>query len=641
MKTFILLLICMIAVNVQAQQSINAVSKPKSVTLFLSGAQVTRSANVNLQAGITDVVFPELSDNIDPNTIRVTGQGAFTIISVNHQSNFLKSKKELKDAETLKLRKKEILKLLDINAGDQYVLHTEEDLLKTNQNLHGNDKNITAAEIKAAADFYRERFTELSRRSIDLKDRKSDLDQELNKINEQLAESGSEELKPTGEIIVQVMAKMAINVDITISYIVRKASWTPEFDLRLENISRPLEVTRRAKYTQSSGEDWNDVQLTFSTGNPTESGSEPILYPWYIGGDYYSNSNYKSGSDNNLPAIIQQPKVNYPFNGILTGKVFDAETGEALPFINITVPSRSGVGAVSDIDGNYRLAVNYGESVSASFVGYNKATFTVKNPVINIGLRSSSKELEGVVVTALGVSSRVAGVSVRDNDEDDRGSWVEPQKPEILISDMGNVRSVQEYTLQMPMTLPSDSKEYNIIIGEENIPALYEFHASPKLDNDAFLIARIPNWQEYNLIDAKAGIYYEGTFTGQTRLSADMAVDTLNISLGRDKSIIIDRKKITDNTNSQLIGSNRTIQRSWEITVRNNKKQAVDLIVYDHYPVSREDEIVVTLIDNGNASADATTGKLMWKLHLDPGKLVKLKYAYTIKFPKNRAFQIE
>lgn len=635
MKTFILLFICLMAINLQAQQSINAVSKPKSVTLFLSGAQVTRTANVNLQAGITDVIFPELSDNIDPNTIRVTGQGAFTIISVNLQSNFLKSKKELKDAETLKLRKKEILKLLDINAGDQNVLLVEENLLKANQNLHGDDKNITAAEIKVAADFYRERFTELSRKSIDLKDRKSDLDQELNKINEQLAESGSEELKPTGEIIVQVMAKTAINVDITISYIVRKASWTPEFDLRLENISRPLEVTRRAKYTQSSGEDWNEVQLTFSTGNPTESGTEPILSPWYIGGDYYSNSNYKSGSGNNLPAIIQQPKVNYPFNGILTGKVFDAETGEALPFINITVPSRSGVGTVSDIDGNYRLTVNYGESVTASFVGYNKATFTATNPVINIGMRPSYKELDGVVVTALGIKRN------NDFEEIEEVKVPEAEKPEILISDMGSVRSVQEYTLQMPMTLPSDSKEYNIIIGEENITALYEFHASPKLDNDAFLIARIPNWQEYNLIDAKAGIYYEGTFTGQTRLSADMAVDTLNISLGRDKSIIIDRKKITDNTNSQLIGSNRTLQRSWEITVRNNKKQAVDLIVYDHYPVSREDEIVVTLIDNGNASADATTGKLMWKLHLDPGKLVKLKYAYTIKFPKNRAFQIE
>lgn len=634
MKTFILLLICMIAVNIQAQQSINAVSKPKNVTLFLSGAQVTRSANVNLQSGITDVIFPELSDNIDPNTIRVTGQGAFTIISVNHQSNFLKSKKELKDAETLKLRKKEILKLLDIIEGDQNVLQVEENLLKANQNLHGDDKNITAAEIKAAADFYRERFTELSRKSIDLKDRKSDLDQELNKINEQLADSDSEELKPTGEIIVQVMAKTAMNVEITISYIVRKASWTPEFDLRLENISHPLEVTRRAKYTQSSGEDWNDVQLTFSTGNPTESGTEPILFPWYIGGGYSGNSNYKSGSANNLPAIIQQPKVNYAFNGVLTGKVFDAETGEPVPFANIIVPSRSNIGTSSDIDGNYRLTVNFGEPVNVSFLGYRKATFSVTNPVMNIGLRPNSNELEGVVVTALGIS--------RNNDfEVEEVKAPEPAKPEILISDMGNVRSVQEYTLQMPMTLPSDSKEYNIIIGEENIPALYEFHASPKLDNDAFLIARIPNWQEYNLIDAKAGIYYEGTFTGQTRLTADMAVDTLNISLGRDKSIIIDRKKITDNTNSQLIGSNRTIQRSWEITVRNNKKQAVDLIVYDHYPVSREDEIVVTLIDNENAIADATTGKLMWKLHLDPGKLVKLKYAYSIKFPKNRAFQIE
>jgi len=189
--------------------------------------------------------------------------------------------------------------------------------------------------------------------------------------------------------------------------------------------------------------------------------------------------------------------------------------------------------------------------------------------------------------------------------------------------------------------MPSDGKQYNLVIGSETIKADYEFHAVPKFDRDAFLVAKVVNWQDYDLLDATAGIFYEGTFTGKTTLSASMATDTLDISLGRDKSIMIERKKVKDFTSSQLLGSNRTVQRGWEISLRNNKKQAVTIIISDQYPVSKEKDIEVSLADDGGAQVFKETGLLKWKVTLEPGQLKKLKFRYAVKYPKERILTIE
>jgi len=189
--------------------------------------------------------------------------------------------------------------------------------------------------------------------------------------------------------------------------------------------------------------------------------------------------------------------------------------------------------------------------------------------------------------------------------------------------------------------MPSDGKEYNLVIGGETIKAAYEFHSTPKLDRDAFLVAKVTNWQDYDLLDATAGVFYEGTFTGKTRLSASLATDTLDISLGRDKSIMIERKKVKDFTTNQFMGSNRTVQRAWEISLRNNKKQPVTLIVFDQYPVSKEKDIEVELVDNGGAKVEKETGMLKWEVVLEPGQVKKLNFKYSVKYPKERILTIE
>ncbi|MDO9255003.1 MAG: mucoidy inhibitor MuiA family protein [Bacteroidales bacterium] len=638
MKNIILILAVLLSASCFAQQAQTLDSKVTNVTLFLSGAQVTRAAQATLKAGISELTFTGLSENIDANTIRLTGEGSFTIISVNSRVNYLKTQKTVKDEESLKGKKKQLEIQIEDIVSQQGVLATEENLLKANQKIGTPDKGTTTLELKSAADFFRARFTELSEKRLELSRKQESWQEELNKIDAQLGEANQEEVKPTGEIMVQVMAKEAMNAKFKVSYLVRAASWKPEFDLRLDDISQPLELSRRAKISQNSGEDWQDVKLTLSTGNPNESGTEPRLSSWYLGGNTYNYSGYsKNKSYQPDQSVVEKPVVGYSLNGIVNGKVFDIQDGSTLPGVTIIVKGTTN-GVITDRDGKYSINAKPGSVLVYSFIGMKQVSTMADNPIINIGMQYEATNLDEIVVTAYGISGES---SSEDRAPVQKKEVIRPQNLQIESNDQQQVRSVKEYVISMPMSMPSDGKEYNLVIGAETIKAAYEFHSTPKLDRDAFLVAKVINWQDYDLLDATAGVFYEGTFTGKTRLSASLATDTLDISLGRDRSIMIERKKVKDYTTNQFMGSNRTVQRALEISLRNNKKQTVTLIVFDQYPVSKEKDIEVELVENGGARVEKETGMLRWEIVLEPGQVKKLVFKYTVKYPKERILAIE
>lgn len=641
MKTLTLSLIFLFSVSCFAQLAQNLDSKVTNVTLFLSGAQVTRTAQATLQQGITEIAFTGLSENIDANTIRLSGEGNFTIISVNSRVNYLKTQKTVKDEESLKTKKNQLENLLEDIDAQKGVLAFEENLLKANQKIGSPEKGTTTIELKSAADFFRARFTELAEKRLELSRKEETTREEFNQVNYQLGEASKDEVKPTGEITVQVMTKESMPAKFKISYLVRAASWKPEFDIRLDDISEPLELSRRAKISQNSGEEWKDIKLTLSTGNPNESGTEPRLSTWFLGG-YIPNYRSSASGNNYRPdnSVVEKPNVGYAFSGRVSGRVYSLDDGSGIPGVTVLVKGTSN-GVLTDINGNYSIDSKNGSELQYSFIGMRSVTTRADNPVINIGMQSEAMNIEGVVVTAYGKQKDQQSLGYASNSKTKQEEVIKPQNLQIESSDKQQVRSVKEYAISMPMNMPSDGKEYNLVIGAETIKADYEFHSTPKLDRDAFLVAKVINWQDYDLLDATAGIFYEGTFTGKTKLSASLATDTLDISLGRDKSIMIERKKVKDFTTSQLLGSNRTVQRAWEISLRNNKKYPVKLIVFDQYPVSKEKDIEVELADDGGANVEKETGALRWVITLDPGQVKKLKFMYKVKYPKERMLAIE
>ena len=214
--------------------------------------------------------------------------------------------------------------------------------------------------------------------------------------------------------------------------------------------------------------------------------------------------------------------------------------------------------------------------------------------------------------------------------------WPKKVKEFVTVQDGG---TATDFEISQPYTVRGDGKAVSVEIRNYELPASFTYYAVPKIDKDAFLLARISGWDQLNLLPGPAKIYFEGNYVGASDLDPRSTIDTLDLSLGRDKRIVISRQPISEFTKVKTVGSNTTKECRYEINVRNTKKDAIDLIIEDQLPVSQNSEIKVSDEEYPGGSLDEQTGKVTWRMNLPAGSAEKRTIGYSVKYPKNKQLQ--
>jgi len=512
-------------------------SKITEAKVFLSGAQVTRTASTKVPAGMSTFLFTGLAQGVDPQSIQVTGKGGYQILSVNHRMNYLTESPKKKELEELQTRIKKLEKDYAYEKAMQDVWVNEEQLLQKNASIGGQQNGITASQLMAVNDYVRERLKAIKTNWLLQQEKLDALNEEANKLRQQAQELQGQAPRPTSEIVVEISSKLEVNASFTLDYFVGNAGWTPAYDLRATGVGQPIDLLMKAQVTNNTGEDWDKVDLSLSSGNPTLGGIMPTLTPWTL----------------YMPQIMQ------------TQALSNRATRQK-PMMDAAPSVASG--------GEYKLL----EEQDASIVNWNT------------------------------VESRTTTI---------------------------------EYVIQTPFSVPSDGIPHMIGVSSQSIPATYKHYTTPKKDKDAFLYARTTGWEELNLLPGEANVFFEGTFVGQSYLQLDIPKDTLEISLGRDKGVTVERVKRKTTNEKAFIGGKRTVSIGWDITVRNTKSTSVDLEVRDQYPLSPQSEIEVKLEEDGGAVVDKNTGLLTWNITIAPKETKKLGFSYTVKYPKDMPVVLE
>lgn len=193
-----------------------------------------------------------------------------------------------------------------------------------------------------------------------------------------------------------------------------------------------------------------------------------------------------------------------------------------------------------------------------------------------------------------------------------------------------------EYSIQIAQDIPSDGHRHLVAIQEHELSAKFSHHAIPKLNNSTFLIAKVADYGNYNLLAGQANLFFDGMYIGQTYINPNTTTDSLLLSLGRDEKVIIKRNQLSDLTSQQVIGSNKKETRAYEITLRNNNKYAVNIDLMDQIPLSNNKDIVVEIIDANGARIDADYGSLLWKVNLKANESRTVRFSYSVKYPKDK-----
>jgi ribosomal protein L29 len=597
-------------------------SKIEQVTVYFNGAQVTRSATALVASGRSELIFKDLSQTgLDLNTLQVRADsGACTVLSVTHRYNFLNQATKKDTIIQLEKQQEELTEFMTLQNNSLALISQEEQILQRNQVQIVGVANTTLKidDLRQLIDYERGRLAELMTKRFELQKSTKKISDELNRVRQQIAELQNVQTERRLEIVVAVQMATAASVRFELKYQSTAAQWLPEYDLRVSDVSAPLSLLMRAKVRQFTGEDWKNVKLSLSTADPNQGGVKPELQPWLLRAIVPDISRQLQGQVSGLK--VSGYVADYDVKATVSGTVLDEQ---GAPLIGASVLWKgTNKGASTDIDGRFTLprVAGYPQLV-VSFVGYgNTEVNTANQNEMTIRLKNGSNLNEVVVVSPA----------------KKRGKREESATTEVRAVDL--VERVQttttQFDIELPYTIASDNRFYNVDVKTLQIPTTYTYYVVPKLDKDAFLFAEITDWEQYNLLSGESNVFFENTFVGKTTLNTNELSDTLRISLGRDKNIGVERTKLRDFSKRNFLGDRKSDSRAYEIKIRNKKKTPINIVVEDQIPLTTDKSIEIES-EAKNASIDATTGKVIWRINaLKPSGEQKMQVQYTVRYPK-------
>lgn len=515
-----------------------------AVRVYLQGAEIIRTKNLNLPKGKHRLIFNGLSPLLDARSIQVNASENTSILSLTSKTNFQNPQKSSGKVRVLR----DSIKLLTDMRQDWYDLQRayqkEEEILQKNQDLKGNEKGLTTDELIKVTNFYRERFREIFKEKTKINRAVAKINENMSRINGQLSQMNSGSRR-TSEIYVELNVKSPVTTKLKVRYVVGSAGWSPVYDLRAGELNEPIKLTYRALAYNNTGTDWNDVKITLSTADPYQSASKPLLSPWRLNQyNFASNSNRFQQGQGRLNSQVQV------LDNVMNEDEFAGDNSQPLP-------NAPGGGVV--------------------------------------------------------------------------------RFEQIEVSELSN-----DFEIDEPYTIPADRKPYSIDIVTHELNATYRHYAVPKLDKDAFLLAQVTGWEALDLIDGPMNVYHGERYVGEANLSTRTLRDTLDLSLGRDKNVIVTRVKQKELSKKQYFSKDLKVTMAYKINIKNNHNRPINIEIQDQIPISNNKDIVVSLKDKDGAEYTGATGKLVWKFNnVKSGEKKAIDFSFTIKHPKSMPIQYE
>lgn len=345
------------------------------------------------------------------------------------------------------------------------------------------------------------------------------------------------------------------------------------------------------------------LEINSSKEEKTSKGKIIIQVMNEIAGNVDFGINYLSGAANWKPFYdLRSNSVAEPINMMYKAQVIQ-NTGIDWKKVKLTLSS-----------GNPNQN-NQAPTVNPWFLRYHKSQGFDD-------FDSDKSELKEVVVVGYGTKTKSIGKE--------------------SLSSISNYTTVNEnqlnisFDIDIPYDILSNGKAHSVALKEIKIPASFKYFAAPKFEKEAFLLAEIVDYSKYNLLKGEANIIFEGMYVGKTTINPGQTSDTLNLSMGRDKKISISREKVVDKSGTKFLSSKKEQTFTYDITVRNNKKETAKLLLKDQYPLSSDKEIEIELLQSDGAKVNAETGILSWDLDLKPNETKKIRISYRVKHPKDK-----
>jgi hypothetical protein len=646
MKILLPLLSLLLLATGFSQTHQNIESKVSRASIFRDRALVTRTAEQNLAQGNFTLVFSNLTTDLQDASVQMSaaGPGEIKIVEVKVERRFT-SEIQNKKMKTLQKQLYKLEQKRQQILDNVAVLESKKAFIESLKAESAALANTTMLTDKSPISKWTEilNFVELNLSLIYKEFRqesinKDGLEQQITAIQNTMNITRRFDSRDYKEIIVKVQISHNGKYILEPSYIVQQAGWYPTYDARMFTDSKSMQLSYFGMIHQSTGEDWEDVNLTLSTANPISSGNLPNLQRWFVDMKPIPGPR-KAGRPNTQSSLDYEKNHGLPAGmGAITGYIADNETGEPLPGVNITIEGK-GFTSTTDANGRYLISnVPMGKYLlKANMIGYQglRKSLTVAHKYttkLDMNLIVQQFQGEEVVITAprpkvmRDQTNSVSIVTTNTMNSSARSNYTQVETKELSTI----------FEIPMPYSIPSDNSQHKVTIAIESLPIEMSYASIPEESPAVFLTGKIINTKDYPFLAGDINLFVDNDFVNKIGLETMVASDTVHLALGADDRIQAQKILLNKFTESKgLLKGNKKITYEYEIQITNHHNTEKIISISDHIPISMNKNIKIELFEPAVEKLKAEN-RLEWKLQLKAGENKILALKYAVEFPANK-----
>lgn len=655
-------------------------SRIDRVLLYSDRALVIRAAKVELAAGRTKVAFEGLPGKLADYSVAaaLTGPGGAQVANIEIEPVYKTSfrSKEAEDAaKELKDLEREMRALQDRYAAVQ----AEADFART---LHIGARPPSAVEAKplplapdawaAVLDFLGQSLRDAAQRECKVAEEMDDLRAKIvvAAARARLLLSYKNDL--TKRVILEFAADKPVACGIEVSYIIPDAAWFPRYDVRADMAAGKIEVVSYGLVRQESGEDWSDVQLSFSAAEPSTAANLPELSSWRIaaaqparvaqeagiqdravlvagrgGGGAFSQPNAPgmsvlriSGSPATAGYSVQ---VGQPATVLAADADMDAlldlrrslQKVQAFASVPAAAQQGGGGGALGGSEAPSQADLLQSQVGEIERLNAKQQEARAKKDWQTF---YSSNSLINDRIGKLALADQKSLESLQENvnaNLDMAQRWLESQKLENgLIAPVASSGGY-DYRWQALRreSVPSDGALTKAVLLRQEFPAEFVYEIAAQKSKMAFLRTKLANSTRSPFLAGPVSVFLGSDFVGESSLRTTAPSEEFTIGLGADEEIAVERRVETKRDTRGLLTSDYRFSVATTVTVRNGKSRPVTVAVLERMPVTWDSKLTIS---DGQFEPKPTateqhqdrTTFVRWQMDLPPGAKQEIKMSY-------------
>lgn len=318
---------------------------------------------------------------------------------------------------------------------------------------------------------------------------------------------------------------------------------------------------------------------------------------------------------------LRVDKINSPVKVVYKA---DVKQYSGIDWRGVNLSLTSGVANQSNVIPTWRTwFVNYNTNETYSSGGFGK-------PGVGIGTKKVNASAALDVSTAYASKEKVMLEEVVVYDTKSMSDYTKVNESQLNVS----------FDISIPYTVMSNNKSHSVALNDFSIPAEYKYYVAPKLDLNAYLVATIKDYGNYNLLAGEANVIFDGVYVGKTILNPANTEEEMRLNMGKDPKVSVSRVLMKDKSGTKMLSSKKSQNFVYDITLRNNKAEQVAIQVEDQFPVSSNKDIEIELTDTSSGTVNTEKGLVKWDLKLKANESKTLRFGYQVRSDKNQTLNL-